>query len=129
MREHPGGGAFQIRRVLVGREYSEWYISCVKIGNSRGTDYVRNAPPLPPLPGLTQRVTDHPRRLRDCRPGQPTSGHRPRHSQRIESYSSKQDTMAAVYYIFVDEMSMIAQGLLGLISIRGRQALQGRALE
>lgn len=37
-----------------------------------------------------------------------------------------QNRMAGVYYILVDEMSMISQDLLGLMSTRGRQAVRGR---
>ncbi|CAN0124566.1 unnamed protein product, partial [Scytosiphon promiscuus] len=40
-----------------------------------------------------------------------------------------QRRMAGVDYILVDEMSMVGQDLLGLMSIRGRQAVQGRPIE
>ena len=40
-----------------------------------------------------------------------------------------QSTVEGVDYILVDEMSMIGQRLLALMSIRGKQATQGRASE
>ncbi|CAN0505983.1 unnamed protein product [Laminaria digitata] len=47
----------------------------------------------------------------------------------LASLVALQTSMTAVDYILVDEMSMIGQGLLGLMSIRGKQAMQSyRAL-
>ncbi|CAM9738741.1 unnamed protein product, partial [Laminaria digitata] len=43
----------------------------------------------------------------------------------LASLAALQTSMTAVDYILVDEMSMIGQGLLGLMSIRGKQAMQG----
>ncbi|CAM9910121.1 unnamed protein product [Laminaria digitata] len=43
----------------------------------------------------------------------------------LASLAALQTSMTAVDYILVDEMSMIGQGLLGLMGIRGKQAMQG----